>query len=216
MAKTRQSKTVVLPNGNRVTVTIGHNRSGPYKTVSVRRKDGTGDSQTDQRGFWASEFRAPFDFSIPDWARGGYPATARPSQASALSQTQNASVSRGGHPRSHVSPKVYAVLAFLVILVVALIVHGIQSLTRTSYGDGRNWVLQYEYGYHFMIGKQLEVFPGCKYEYMASRGFVQTPQSIFNDSVQGAGEPGDNYAQWRKGCLSARRDHKWAPGKGYG
>jgi len=47
--RTRQSKTVVLSNRNRVTITVGSTQNGYYKTVTVKRPDGTGDTIQDER-----------------------------------------------------------------------------------------------------------------------------------------------------------------------
>lgn len=187
MAQSRRSRTVVLPNGNRVTVTVGGSgRNGFYKTVSVRRTDGTGESKTDRRN-GSSIFNplgGPYDDSIPAWAQShgsGAPNTLAPGRATFT-----------------VSAKA-KVIVFLVIGAVVLLVWGVRQLTRTSYGDGRNWALRWEYGF-----AGVEPFPGCKQSYMMSSGYVDTPQAgVFSKRVYGAGEPGDNYAQWKAGCLSA-------------
>jgi hypothetical protein len=68
---TRRSNTVTLTNGNRVTVTVGKNRSGFYKTVTVKRPNGTSESKTNRRGGATvfNPFGGPYDNSIPSWAR---------------------------------------------------------------------------------------------------------------------------------------------------
>jgi hypothetical protein len=63
------SKTVKLPNGNRVTVRIGSNRYGCYKKVTVRRPNGNSETRTYQRGSIASFFLGGYDISIPKWAQ---------------------------------------------------------------------------------------------------------------------------------------------------
>jgi len=67
--QTRSSKAVKLPNGNRVTVTVGSNRRGCYKTVTVRRPNGTSDSRTYRRGWFLSSFLNGYTDSIPAWAK---------------------------------------------------------------------------------------------------------------------------------------------------
>lgn len=71
MAQSRSSSTVTLSNGNRVTVTTGSNRSrtGFYKTVTVRRRDGTTLSRTYRRGALLSFFAGAYNDSIPPWAQ---------------------------------------------------------------------------------------------------------------------------------------------------
>jgi hypothetical protein len=49
MARTGESKTMRMPNGNRVTVTTGSNGGGYYRKVTVRRPDGTAESRTDRK-----------------------------------------------------------------------------------------------------------------------------------------------------------------------
>ncbi|SHF07687.1 hypothetical protein SAMN02745225_02385 [Ferrithrix thermotolerans DSM 19514] len=63
------SKTVKLPNGNRVTVTVGSNRYGFYKKVTVRRPNGNSETRIYQRGLVASFFLSGYDTSIPKWAQ---------------------------------------------------------------------------------------------------------------------------------------------------
>jgi len=63
------SKTVNLPNGNRVTVSIGSNRYGCYKKVTVRRPNGNSETRTYQRGPIASFFLGGYDISIPKFAQ---------------------------------------------------------------------------------------------------------------------------------------------------
>jgi len=43
---------------------------------------------------------------------------------------------------------------------------------------------------------------------------VQDGQTGIFFKSYGAGEPGDNYKQWRAGCLSARADHQQGSGSG--
>ena len=64
------SQTVVLENGNRVTIRRGENRRGFYKTVTVKRRNGSSESRTVQRGVMGAFLNlGPFDESIPDWAK---------------------------------------------------------------------------------------------------------------------------------------------------
>lgn len=67
MARTRRSQTIVLANGNKVTITLGWSRSYATKTLTVRRRDGTSESHTDRHGHTANWFRE-YDFLIPPWA----------------------------------------------------------------------------------------------------------------------------------------------------
>jgi hypothetical protein len=67
MARTRQSQTIVLANGNKVTITLGWTRNYATKTVTVARRDGTRESRTDRHGHTANKFRQ-YDFKIPPWA----------------------------------------------------------------------------------------------------------------------------------------------------
>jgi hypothetical protein len=69
MPQTRSTRTVKLPNGNRVSVTVGSNRHGCFKTVTVRRPDGTGESRTYRRGPFLSSFLGGYSDSIPAWAK---------------------------------------------------------------------------------------------------------------------------------------------------
>ena len=71
MAQTRSSRTVTLSNGSRVTITTGSNRNRTsfYKTVTVKRRDGTGESKTYRRGGVLSFFAGAYDDSVPSWAR---------------------------------------------------------------------------------------------------------------------------------------------------
>ena len=68
----------MLANGNRVTITVGSNRNGWYKTVTVKRRDGTGESNTYRRGaglmgsggfLGLGLHGGPYGDDIPDWAR---------------------------------------------------------------------------------------------------------------------------------------------------
>jgi len=75
VAQTGQSKTVKMPNGNRVTVTTGHDRGGYYRKVTVRRPDGTAESRTDRRniGFLNTglfDISGGYSDGIPQWAGG--------------------------------------------------------------------------------------------------------------------------------------------------
>lgn len=182
MAQTRQSRTVTLPNGNRLTVTTGRNRSGYYKTVTVKRRDGTSDSKTHRRGgglLGSGWFDTGVGYrdDIPAWATGGSGATVSLSSAQ-IRQRRS--------------------IAAVVVVLIALMALGGYIWNRThqsAYQDGRNWALRWEAG---PLGP--EPFPGCKLKYMTSNSYVQTDQSIFNDRVHGAGKPHDDYAKWRAGC----------------
>lgn len=68
MPQRKTSSTRVLPNGNRVTITVGAGRRGTYKTVTVRRPDGTSDSRTFNRGLGSTYFLGGYDKSVPNWA----------------------------------------------------------------------------------------------------------------------------------------------------
>lgn len=68
MPQSRTSKTGKLPNGNKVTVTTGVGRRGTYKTVTVRRPDGTVDSRSYRRGVASSSFLGGYDKTAPRWA----------------------------------------------------------------------------------------------------------------------------------------------------
>lgn len=64
-----------MPNGDRVTVTTGNYANGRfYKKVTVKRPNGTSESQTYRRpnGILAAFFdpRGPYGGDIPAWARG--------------------------------------------------------------------------------------------------------------------------------------------------
>ena len=67
MAKSRESRTFVLDNGNKVTISLSWSRNRATKTVTVRRRDGTGESRTDQHGHTANWF-STYGFKIPPWA----------------------------------------------------------------------------------------------------------------------------------------------------
>jgi len=71
MPQNRESNSFTLPNGNHVTITIGSNRRGVYKTVSVRRPDGTRTSRTYRRGGLMAYFLGAYNSSVPSWAGGG-------------------------------------------------------------------------------------------------------------------------------------------------
>ena len=67
------TQTVTLTNGNRVTITTGVYANGQfYKKVTVKRPNGTSESQTYRRsqGLFATFFdpRGPYDSKLPDWA----------------------------------------------------------------------------------------------------------------------------------------------------
>lgn len=67
--RSKSSRTVTLPNGNKVTVTVGANRQGFYKTVTVRRPSGTSDGRTYRRGLFLAYFLSGYNDSIPRWAK---------------------------------------------------------------------------------------------------------------------------------------------------
>jgi hypothetical protein len=74
--QSRQSNTFKLPNGNKVTVTTGSSRRGMgapthYKTVTVRRPDGSTDSRTYRRGQLLGQILGPYSSSVPAWAKQG-------------------------------------------------------------------------------------------------------------------------------------------------
>jgi hypothetical protein len=72
ISKQKDTFITVLPNGNRVTVTVGMNRSGTYKTVSVRRPNGSTHGQIYRRGVflvWLFGGMFPYSKSIPSWAK---------------------------------------------------------------------------------------------------------------------------------------------------
>lgn len=73
MPQTSGSYTTTLPNGNRVTVRVGGNRSGFYKTVTLRRRDGSSNSRTYRRGRLLAYLVGPYSDSIPRWARDPIP-----------------------------------------------------------------------------------------------------------------------------------------------
>lgn len=82
MAQTRRSRTVKLPNGDRVTIATGTTRNGYYKTVTLKRRDGTGESVTNRRnaGLFGSglfDIRGAYRDDIPSWARGTMPPSRR-------------------------------------------------------------------------------------------------------------------------------------------
>ncbi len=72
MPRRRTSRTYKLPNGNRVTLSRGRGRwrASFFKTVSVRRPDGTGESRSYRRGLFLSELGG-YSRRIPGWARRG-------------------------------------------------------------------------------------------------------------------------------------------------
>lgn len=69
MPQTSRSYTTTLPNGNRVTVRVGGSRTKFYKTVTVRRRDGSGNSVTYRRGPLLGYFLGPYSSSVPRWAK---------------------------------------------------------------------------------------------------------------------------------------------------
>jgi hypothetical protein len=71
MPQSRQSNTFKLPNGNRVTVTTGAGRRSTYKTVTVKRPNGTSTSRTYRRGGLLAYFLGGYDTSVPGWAAAG-------------------------------------------------------------------------------------------------------------------------------------------------
>lgn len=71
MTLRRTSRTRKLPNGNRVTVAVGGGRRGSYKTVTVRRPDGTANSRTYRRGFLATHYLGSYSQRAPGWAKQG-------------------------------------------------------------------------------------------------------------------------------------------------
>lgn len=75
MARTGQSKTVKMANGNRVTVTTGYSGGGYYRKVTVRRPDGTAESRTDRKntGLFNTgllDISGPYGDGVPRWAGG--------------------------------------------------------------------------------------------------------------------------------------------------
>jgi hypothetical protein len=72
MRTSSNTRKVTLPNGNRVTITTRKNKSGYSKTVTVKRPDGTSESQTYRKGgglydlFIGTE---PYRDDIPGWAQ---------------------------------------------------------------------------------------------------------------------------------------------------
>lgn len=58
----------MLPNGNRVTVRIGGRGAGSSKTVTVKRRDGTGESRTYHRGPFLTWLLGQYQDNIPTWA----------------------------------------------------------------------------------------------------------------------------------------------------
>lgn len=189
MAQTRQSHTTKLPNGNRVTVTTGYNRGGYYRTVTVRRPDGTSDSRTDRKnvGFLNTgllDVSGGYSNDIPGWARG--PSRSSPATRN-LSPTERL---RG-----------IVVLVVLVGIVVA-IVAAWNHFNHSAYRDGRSWALTWRTAWTIP-----QPFPGCKHSYMTTSQNQQIEPPGGGADVSGAGEPNDNYAQWRAGCESARSSY---------
>lgn len=82
MPKRRASRTIKLPNGNRVTVSQGRGRwnTSFSKTVTVRRPDGTGESRSYRRGIVASSTLGSYGGRVPVWARRGGATTASRAQ----------------------------------------------------------------------------------------------------------------------------------------
>ena len=71
-----ESFVTMLPNGNRVTVNVGWNGSGTFKTVIVIRPDGSTSCRTYRRGRFASRcLKGIFSYrrSVPQWAKSGPP-----------------------------------------------------------------------------------------------------------------------------------------------
>lgn len=70
MPQQRTSTTRTLANGNRVTISVGGGRRGTYKTVTVKRPDGTSDSRTYRRGSFLTYLLGAYNRSVPSWAGG--------------------------------------------------------------------------------------------------------------------------------------------------
>ena len=184
-----------MPNGDRVTVTAGWRGGRNFKTVTVRRPDGTSDSRTDDRGFVGTEFRGNYDLSIPDWAGGGRVATHRPTRDERWVGWLGAAV-------------IIAVMAGLTALF---------SGSPNSYQDGRSWALKWQttdgsperwLKYAITYGLP-EPWIGCNRNDMEGIGTILVR---LGRGVQGAAEDEDNYAQWRAGCLSTKAYYlrQWA------
>jgi hypothetical protein len=189
MAQTRRSKTVTLPNGNRVTVTTGYNRGGYYKTVSVRRNDGTGESQTYRRniglfGTGLFDVAGPYGDDIPAWASA--PGSITHGRSIQGANSRPVELSRGR--------------LFLVLLVAATVITaGTWAWDRTHinpYQDGRSWALINETSFSFP-----EPWIGCNRADMVNSGPVQVGG---DRTVDGDGKPHDSYAKWLAGCGSTK------------
>jgi len=73
MRTSRSTRTTVLPNGNRVTITTGQTARGfAYKTVKVKYRDGSTRSETYRQGFlgaYVNNTRRYKSNEIPNWAK---------------------------------------------------------------------------------------------------------------------------------------------------
>jgi hypothetical protein len=86
------------------------------------------------------------------------------------------------------------IAAVILAIVVPIALH-----KPNSYRDGVQWAQEQEQ----LSGPLGQEFPGCDRSYMVASTTDQVTD--FNDPkayFTGAGEPGDNYPQWRAGCES--------------
>lgn len=69
MGRNSYGYTETLPNGNRVTVTVGSTRKTLYKRVSVRYPDGSQRRESYSRGPLGAYLLGAYSADIPRWAR---------------------------------------------------------------------------------------------------------------------------------------------------
>ncbi|MHB1583313.1 MAG: hypothetical protein ACYCU7_01725 [Acidimicrobiales bacterium] len=188
MPQSRQSNTFTLPNGNRVTITTGSNRSGFYKTVTVRRADGTSTSQTYRRRGYVL---GAYDSSVPGWAAAGGPQS--PSiQRGVTSSPTSTPISPDQAKKRH---------GIILLVVVAIIVGGIIAAIHSAMAPHGPYIDGYQWGYS---NAGIITPPACIHAEMASTTSVSDP-NFYYERPQGDAKPNDNFARWRAGCEAGAR-----------
>lgn len=104
---------------------------------------------------------------------------------------------------AHASPaERRAAIIGIVVLVALAVGLGVSMWTQgrpSAYQDGLSWARTWRTAL-----TRPQSFPGCKLSYMASPESRQIERPGHGADFSAAGEPDDNYPQWRAGCESAR------------